>query len=282
MIKYLSLLSCFVFLVETGVAQTVQLPGIPEPGLLLYGNIINTNNGIPQRTGTLRISVQLGNSTPVPVTVSLTNINDQYSYVARIPFESVPSSDFRPPEGTALVLSTTPTTYARTAAVNGFPARFVNAQQSNFVFSSAQRGSIERLDLVVGLPLVDSDGDGLDDNWERQFFNGSLSQNGSVDSDGDGMSNLAEQKAGTTPTDRQSRFAFIDVQKVNGGINVRWSSVTNIRYFVERTSFLSTNSNTPSPYLLIQSNITATPPQNSFLDATATNQGPYFYRLRVQ
>jgi hypothetical protein len=47
--------------------------------------------------------------------------------------------------------------------------------------------------------IVDFDGDGLDDNWEIQYF-GDLSQNGSGDSDGDGLTNLDEFTAGTNPS----------------------------------------------------------------------------------
>jgi hypothetical protein len=46
----------------------------------------------------------------------------------------------------------------------------------------------------------DGDGDGLRDEWERWWFNGSITaQNGSGNPDGDGRDNLAEQQAGTNP-----------------------------------------------------------------------------------
>ena len=44
----------------------------------------------------------------------------------------------------------------------------------------------------------DSDGDGLDDAWERQYF-GDLSQSGAGDYDRDGLSNLKEYELGTNP-----------------------------------------------------------------------------------
>ncbi len=46
----------------------------------------------------------------------------------------------------------------------------------------------------------DSDGDGLPDSWEMQYF-GNLSQNGSGDFDADGLVNVDEFAAGTDPTD---------------------------------------------------------------------------------
>lgn len=44
----------------------------------------------------------------------------------------------------------------------------------------------------------DSDGDGLDDAWERQYF-GDLAQAGAGDHDQDGLSNLKEYELGTNP-----------------------------------------------------------------------------------
>ncbi len=48
-------------------------------------------------------------------------------------------------------------------------------------------------------PNFDTDNDGLDDRWERDNFNGSLSQDGQGDPDGDGLSNMAEYVNGSDP-----------------------------------------------------------------------------------
>jgi len=48
-------------------------------------------------------------------------------------------------------------------------------------------------------PAWDTDGDGLDDDWERQHF-GDLSRDGTGDFDGDGVSDLDEYLAETDPT----------------------------------------------------------------------------------
>ena len=47
--------------------------------------------------------------------------------------------------------------------------------------------------------VADSDGDGLLDAWEQQYF-GSLSRNGLEDFDGDGLNDDAEHELGTDPT----------------------------------------------------------------------------------
>jgi subtilisin-like proprotein convertase family protein len=53
-------------------------------------------------------------------------------------------------------------------------------------------GSVSRVELVIrGVAISDSDGDGLDDAWESQWF-GSLEAQGSADPDQDGRSNAQE------------------------------------------------------------------------------------------
>ncbi|MFM1770534.1 MAG: hypothetical protein RJA22_3063, partial [Verrucomicrobiota bacterium] len=61
-----------------------------------------------------------------------------------------------------------------------------------------------------------------------------------------------------------------------GGLAVRWSSVSLKTYAVHRSSALLTG------YAVLQTNLVATPGTNYFRDATATNLGPYFYRVRVE
>jgi parallel beta-helix repeat protein len=49
-------------------------------------------------------------------------------------------------------------------------------------------------------PGIDEDGDGMDDDWEREYF-GDLSENAAGDYDNDNFTNLEEYKAQTDPTD---------------------------------------------------------------------------------
>lgn len=61
------------------------------------------------------------------------------------------------------------------------------------------RGEVLALDLTVtGVPIEDTDGDGLDDAWEEQYFTG-LEFGPADDPDRDGESNLVESLAGTDP-----------------------------------------------------------------------------------
>lgn len=58
---------------------------------------------------------------------------------------------------------------------------------------------------------LDSDGDGLPDDWENFYF-GSLIKGATNDFDGDGASNLAEYQAGTIPTAATNAFRLLSLQ----------------------------------------------------------------------
>ena len=61
-------------------------------------------------------------------------------------------------------------------------------------------GSVQQVSLTIsGVPIADTDADGLDDTWELSHFGG-LSQRPKDDPDRDGYSNAREQVMGTDPT----------------------------------------------------------------------------------
>ena len=84
---------------------------------------------------------------------------------------------------------------------------------------SGSNGSASaRLDIRVSAPPADSDGDGLDDSWEQNYF-GNLGQSGSGDADGDGLSNRQEQDLNIDPTQTDS-----DGDGASDGDEVRYGS----------------------------------------------------------
>jgi Tol biopolymer transport system component len=87
--------------------------------------------------------------------------------------------------------------------------------------------------FVLRLGGPDSDGDGMEDDWELAYF-GSLEREGSGDLDGDGVSDRAEFQAGTDPTNQGSVLQAITVQLAAGGPRkIFWSAVPGRRYSVE-------------------------------------------------
>src|SRR5262249_44400130 len=65
--------------------------GIPEPSLIMYGLVRNTNSGANLRWnfGTLTWTIQpVAGGFPVAVSATLTNINDQFCYLLQVPCEN--------------------------------------------------------------------------------------------------------------------------------------------------------------------------------------------------
>jgi hypothetical protein len=258
-----------------GLTEEAAPQGIPEPSLVMYGVVRNTQDIDRLRIvfGNLTWFFQPTGGGPVfSVAATLTNINDQFSYVLRVPCET---------EVPGLTLSSNVlrlgSSYTRSNAFFNVTNRMtlVDPVQANFSLATTARGRIERVDLDISIILEDLNGNGLPDAWERLFF-GQTGVDPSADPDGDGLTNLDEYKAGTNPNDFQSQFRFIRITQQAGGVLLEWPSVTNRIYSVLRSPDILTG------FQVLGGNRQATPPLNSHLDVTATPPGPYFYLLRLQ
>ena len=71
-------------------------------------------------------------------------------------------------------------------------------------------------------------------------------------------------------------FTLASIQKDPlGGIRLNWLSAASQTYVLQRCTNLA------SAFVDVSTNINATPPLNSYRDASAVGFGPYFYRLRL-
>lgn len=127
---------------------------------------------------------------------------------------------------------------------------------------------------------LDTDGDGMPDDWEAQysFLSPTTAADAALDYDGDGLSNYAEYRAGTAPDDPLS---YLRMTGIGGGgtngVAVAWGSATNKLYTLQRATTLW-----PPGFTNIAEHILSTPPENVYLDVTATNIASLFYRVRVE
>ena len=126
--------------------------------------------------------------------------------------------------------------------------------------------------------VVDTDGDGMPDAWETAHnLDPHDPTDANADPDGDGVPNLAEYLAGTDP---QAAASYLRVDSIGAspgvGVELTWGSVAGRLYTILRSPAL------PGGFAPVATHVQSTPPQNIFLDSSATNAGPYFYRLLLE
>jgi hypothetical protein len=126
--------------------------------------------------------------------------------------------------------------------------------------------------------IVDTDGNGLPDWWELQYFGHLTGTDPNADPDHDGMSNLAEWIAGTNPTNAASCLRVILLSATNANaVVLGWTSVAGKTYWVERATNLLTGFNST-----ILTNISATAPTNTQTDTAILPGNARFYRVGVE
>lgn len=115
--------------------------------------------------------------------------------------------------------------------------------------------------------------------WRQNQGTALARVSGASDLDQDRQPDIDEYLAGTNPADPKSWFGF-QSYKVNtqagGGNILGWSSTAGARYSLWRST------SQPSGFILLKSDITATPPLNQYTDTTADPRRPVYYRLEQQ
>ena len=170
-----------------------------------------------------------------------------------------------------LIVSTSTNGHDRYISGNYLGVSASPATNGNYGFSVVNLMPIE-----VAMPEVDADGDGIPDDWERQFFGSLGVANASSDWDGDGMSDVLEFVAGTNPKDSLSclRMYAPLIGFHGGGFVITWTSASNKLYDLLKSTNLT------GGFTTIATNIAATPPVNVHTDEWSGAAG--FYQIKAR
>ncbi len=122
---------------------------------------------------------------------------------------------------------------------------------------------------------LDSDSDGLNDDWEITHFGSLAAQSGTNDPDGDGFDNAQEFFAGTDPNNAASLPLITAITPSGSDVLITFSSVAGKSYTVERATDLVPMSWSPV------TNVTATGSSSQITDAGAAALSQRFYRVHV-
>jgi subtilisin-like proprotein convertase family protein/subtilisin family serine protease len=138
-------------------------------------------------------------------------------------------------------------------------------------------GTSHSASLVLrGVPIIDSDADGLDDPWEMTRF-GSLAAGPKEDPDLDGYSNAREQIMNTDPQSAEMAFK-IDLSLWNENrARLSWPGSTNYNYAVHSGSAIDLLT-TPPATLSLVTNVAGTFPETEVF-ISYTNTIPRFFRV---
>lgn len=124
---------------------------------------------------------------------------------------------------------------------------------------------------------VDSDGDGLPDDWENDHFGDPTNAVSEVDSDGDGPDNYSEYIAGTSPVLSNSVLAVTSLAADTNAATLifSWPSVTGRVYSLRMAT------NAAGSYTQHVGGIAATAPANTHTSPAPSAAGTYYYGLGV-
>jgi len=170
-----------------------------------------------------------------------------------------------------------------TGSANAMSSRaFISADSRTIVFQSFAKDIVPhdydsaREIFVVHVGSGDSDGDGLDDDWELAYFN-TLNRDGTGDFDNDGKTDREEFLAGTDPTNVGSVLRVLTISKgSNGPVTLVWSAISGKSYRAEFKDAVQA-----SEWQLLQDNIKANGSTASIIDESSATSTQRFYRIIV-
>lgn len=241
-------------------AASAHADGIPEPGMIFYGAVLNSAEGNGRLTvGSLNWTVTSSAATSLTLTTPVTNLDGTNSYRLRIPYETLVGGNTG--SARSFVLNSGTTAYGNSGIkffANGseFPIN-VTLSAAVYNFSAANRGLVMPLDLTVNAPGVRITGGPRIRPPDTTSYHGG--------GGGNGASPL--------------QFTAIEAHPKNG-IVVQWTGApTDRSYFLLRAQTVDSELGT---YEVVKSFSPSAVATQSFWDTNTVNTASYFYRLLVQ
>jgi hypothetical protein len=125
----------------------------------------------------------------------------------------------------------------------GYYMRHVNGvtftTSTSTLASSDSRPEKATNDVSNLITRVDTDGNGIPDDWEQLYFGSATGADPNADSDGDGANNYAEFVAGTNPLDPTNHLAPLSVTFDGTTVTLMFRTVPLKRYQLEYTNDLA-------------------------------------------
>lgn len=223
--------------------------GVPEPGLIIWGTVVNATNTSQQISiSSASWSVSDGTKTSVYTQLTRPPVRTftqagQYYYVLEVPFDTrrfgtIQLSD-PATEGVNSyeLMSSSPPTYvlvptingalATVRSIDGAPSGGANVSVSGF--NANVRGRVIRVDLAI-TPTTETY-----DQWATRIFgnSGLPAASPNADPDHDGLNNAAEFAAGTNPLDPSSALRLLGVTVTGSQATIGWQSIVSKQYVLE-------------------------------------------------
>lgn len=238
------------------LATTAHAEGIPEPGIVLYGNVTNANRAL--RSGNLTLQLAGPGGESLRVTAQL-NSSGPHAFKVRIPFESLVGGNTASANTLALGGRTTTVRLVSavysTSSTNVFPAVF-GLGSAEFSLAASDRALVR----------------------EVQFRVDAVLPGGST-----ALARLAEARLqdlsrGPDGTPGTPVFQFTTIaETVRPGILVEWTGAPTDRgYYLLRAASLGA---TLTEHEVVKWFPASATTSNSFWDTNTVSGQPYFYRL---